>query len=105
MRLYVENPETKEHVHLQVFAKSRRDLVAALGAQNFVVQGRSYSVNDVKAERRSDNAVVSALIGGLIGVIGGGAGLVAGSAIGALIGGIQNDKERAEAEKFNRSSI
>jgi hypothetical protein len=105
MRLYVENPETKEHVHLQVFAKTRRDLVTALGSKYFVVQGRPYNVNEVKAEPRSDNAVVSALIGGLIGVIGGGVGLVAGSAIGAAIGSLQNEKERAEVDGFNRSSI
>ena len=105
MRLYVKDPETRARVHLQIVARNRQELVAALGDNTFEVQGKKYSVDEVMAESSSDNTAISALIGGVIGMIGGGAGIAVGGLLGGIIGKSQAEKENAEAEAFNRSSI
>lgn len=105
MRLYVENKNTNEKIHLRLVAKTKKELSTSLGARTFTVNGSAYDVSEVKAELGTDSATVAALVGGLIGVIGGAPGVVIGSTLGALLGSGQADQEKKEVELFNGSSI
>ena len=104
MRLYIEDKNTGEKVHLQLSAKSREELVHELGSTYFNVNDVQYKIEDVRAEVGADSATVAALIGGFIGALGGAPGVIAGSAIGAFLGSGQSAQEKKEAELFNESS-
>lgn len=105
MRLYVEDKNTGEKIHLKLVARTRSELMSAIGTTSFVVNGGQYHVLDVKAEQGADSATVAALIGGFVGALGGAPGVIIGSALGALVGSGQADAEKKEVEAFNGSSV
>lgn len=104
MRLYVEDPITKERIYINKAAKSRKELASSLGATSIRVNNKVYSVNSVKAQPREATAAAMAL-GGVIGVLGGAAGVAIGTAIGGLIGKSSDDEDKKISEEFNGSFL
>lgn len=103
LKLYVLIKGKKEKVFLRTIAPTRQALVQKLGSKIFKVNGITYYVNDVVAEKGADNTSLGMLVGGVIGALGGGPGVAAGGFIGALLGKEQDKKEEAEVVEFNRS--
>lgn len=105
MKLYVLNKGNNGKVFLRTVAPTRDSLAKKLGGKVFKANGTTYYVNEVVAEKGSDNTSIGMLVGGVIGAIGGGPGVAAGGLIGALLGKEQDKKEDAEVAEFNRSFI
>ncbi|WP_348692735.1 hypothetical protein [Duganella fentianensis] len=105
MKLYVINKEGNEKVFLRTIAPTKKDLARNLGTKVFNVNGKRYYVDQVVAEKGSDNTSVGMFLGGVIGALGGGMGVAAGGLIGALLGKEQDKKEDAEVNEFNRSRV
>lgn len=105
MKLYVINKIGNEKIFLRTVAPTKKVLAQNLGATVFDVNGMRYYVNQVVAEKGSDNTSVGMFVGGVIGALGGGVGVAAGGLIGALLGKEQDKKEDAEVNEFNRSSV
>ncbi|WP_439672896.1 hypothetical protein AEMCBJ_33515 (plasmid) [Cupriavidus necator] len=104
MKLYVINKKNgKEKVFIRTIAPTRRALAEKLGGEAFKANGVIYYVNDVVAEKGSDNTSLGMLVGGVIGALGGGLGVAAGGVIGAMLGKEQDKKEEAEIAQFNGS--
>lgn len=104
MKLYVLNKGSNGKVFLRAVAPNRQVLAQKLGGKVFKANGVTYYVNDVLAEKGSDNTSLGMLVGGVIGALAGGAGVAAGGVIGALLGKEQDKKEDAEVAQFNRST-
>jgi len=102
MRLFVENPETREKIFLKVKAKDRTSLVKTIGARHFSSRGKTFSVNDVQAEA-SDNTAPTMALGGVIGVAAGVPGVIIGGLLGGLMGKQVAQEEEAKATAFNGS--
>lgn len=105
MKLFVLNKVDNGKVFLKVVAPTRESLARQLGGTAFNANGVTYHVNEVVAEKGSDNTSLGMLVGGIIGVLGGGGGVVAGGLIGALLGQEQDKKDEAEVAEFNRSFV
>lgn len=103
MKLYVTNKIDGTKVFLRNVAPTRKSLAQQLGGTTFIANGAAYSVNEVVAERGTDNTALGMLVGGLIGALGGGGGVAAGGVIGAILGKEQDKKEEAEVAEFNGS--
>lgn len=103
MKLYVINKNNGKKIFLRTIAPTRRELSEQLGGTAFKANGMIYQVNDVVAEKGSDNTSLGMLVGGVIGALGGGLGVAAGGAIGAMLGKQQDAKEEAEIAQFNGS--
>ncbi len=103
MRLYVKDPSSGQKIHLQLTARTRKDLANTIGGNTFSVQGSTFHVRNVMAEIGADSATVGAMVGAFIGVLGGAPGVIAGSALGALLGGNQAEQEKRQVDLFNRS--
>lgn len=103
MKLYVFDKRGNGKVFLRTIAPNRQALEQKLGAKAFKVNGVTYYVSDVVAEKGSDNTAIGMLVGGVIGALGGGPGVAAGGVIGALLGKEQDKKEEAEVAQFNGS--
>lgn len=86
MKLYVIDKNNNAKVFLRAAAPNRQVLVQKLGGKVFKANGITYNVNEVVAEKGSDNTSLGMLVGGVIGALGGGPGVAAGGVIGALIG-------------------
>lgn len=105
MKLYVLNKVGNAKVFLRTVAPTRESLARQLGGTAFNANGITYYVNEVVAEKGSDNTSLGMLVGGVIGALGGGGGVAAGGLIGALLGKEQDKKEEAEVAEFNRSFV
>lgn len=105
MKLYVVNSNGNEKIFLRTVAPTKTALARTIGAKMFDVNGTHYYVNQVIAEKGSDNTSVGMFVGGVIGALGGGVGVAAGGLIGALLGKEQDKREDAEVIEFNRSNI
>lgn len=105
MKLYVLDRSNRSKIPLKIIASDRRNLTKILGTSKFVLNGTLYSVNDVQAEPTTDNAAVGGLLGGVVGAVAGPAGIIIGGVLGAAIGQDQVDKDKREAEVFNRSML
>lgn len=105
MKLYVNNKIGGGKVFLRNVAPTRGSLLLQLGGKTFVANGASYSVDEVMAEKGTDNTALGMLVGGLIGVLGGGGGVAAGGAIGAILGKEQDKKEEVAVAEFNGSRV
>ena len=105
MKLYVVRKGSNNKLFLKTVAPTRQALVRAIGGVVFSAEGATYNINDVIAEKGSDNTSLGMLVGGIIGAVGGGAGVAAGGLIGALLGKEQDKKEELEVAEFNRSNV
>lgn len=103
MKLYVIKHDGSGKVFLKTIAPTREALARQIGAKIFSADGFTYNINQVLAEKASDNTSLGMLVGGLIGALGGGVGVAAGGVIGGLLGKEQDKKEEAEVSEFNRS--
>lgn len=104
MKLYVMTKNGSEKIFLRTVAPTKTALARNIGANMFDVNGTRYYVNQVVAEKGSDNTSVGMFVGGVIGALAGGMGVAAGGIIGALVGKEQDKKEDAEVIEFNRSN-
>ncbi|MBR7781859.1 hypothetical protein [Undibacterium luofuense] len=104
MKLYVLDKKGNGKIFIRSVARSRPALAQKLGGNMFMSNGVTYDVNDVFAEKGSDNTALGMLVGGVIGALGGGPGVAAGGFIGALLGKEQDKKEDAEVAEFNGST-
>ncbi|WP_277054026.1 hypothetical protein [Pseudoalteromonas marina] len=102
MRLFVTDHNGIKR-HLNTSAVSRQELASKLGGQVFVIDGNSYHVSQVTAEKSSEAMAASAVIGGAMGLVGGMPGVLIGGALGALFGNESEKKELAQIASFNRS--
>lgn len=103
MKLYVLNKNGPGKVFLKAEARTRSELAQRFGGTALKINGITYQLSEVNAEKGEDNTSIGMVVGGVIGALGGGAGVAAGGLIGALIG---KEKDRAEEEKvaqFNGS--
>ena len=105
MKLYVLNKSGGNKIFLRTVAPTKPALARSIGAKMFDLNGTRFYVNQVIAEKSSDNTSVGMFVGGVIGALGGGVGVAAGGIIGALLGKEQDKKEDAEVMEFNRSNI
>lgn len=107
MRLYVFDKNGKK-ITLSLRANSRSELFYLLGGGHFNFgDGEIFSVNQVRAERDSENhlnAAVGGILGGLVGILAGPAGVVIGAGIGGALGNNKDLTEQASIDNFNNSS-
>lgn len=101
MKLYVKKGNKK--IYLRYTANSRAQLAYKIGSPNFNVNGISYNVNRVYAEKESSETIIGGVVGGVIGLLGGPVGFITGAAIGGLIGNSSERKEEEQVKYFNRS--
>ncbi|MFC3151805.1 hypothetical protein ACFOEK_12265 [Litoribrevibacter euphylliae] len=100
MKLYVTDIEGRKH-YLKTIAKSRGELYRQLGGSNFQVGGVIYNINQVKAEKDTDQTSLGAVIGGAVGAFAGIPGFLAGAAIGGALGYQDDKKEIEQVNLFN----
>lgn len=105
MKIYIEDKETKEKIYLNVKANTRSELAKQLGSKRFKAKNKMYYVNQVRAERGSDNTSAGMILGGVLGLFGGPVGMAVGGALGTILGKEQDQKELKEVEEFNRSVL
>lgn len=103
MKLFVLNKSSNSKLFLRAVAPNRGALARKFGGLAFRAEGATYHVNEVQAEKGSDNTTIGMLVGGVIGALGGGPGVAAGGLIGAILGKEQDKKEESEVTEFNRS--
>ena len=103
MQLFIKNRNGKKII-LDVTASTRRQLANRIGYE-FYIGNNYYSVQQVFAEKSSNDTASGAVIGGLLGLLGGGVGVLIGGIAGGLIGGIRDDNENKMINRFNRSQI
>lgn len=104
MKLYIKDPNGNR-IYIRHIAPSRPVLAQKLGARDFSLQGRRYTVNDVIAENDGTKTTAGAVIGGILGLIFGPVGVIGGGAIGGLIGNTSDTNEENQANEFNKSRI
>jgi len=102
LKLYVTAPSNNKK-NLDVYAESRPELQSLIGSEYLSVEGITYHVSQVFAEKGQESAPASAVIGGAIGLVGGMPGVLIGGAIGALFGNEADKKEELKIQAFNRS--
>jgi hypothetical protein len=102
MKLYVTD-ESGTKKYLSLSASSRSDLANQLGSQYLAIDGVTYHVSQVNAEKTGETTPVSTVLGGAIGLVGGMPGVLIGGALGALFGNDADNKDKARIEAFNRS--
>jgi hypothetical protein len=103
MKLYVIDRDSRQKKYLNAIAQNRKSLLPEAQQQTIAVDGHIYEISEVKAEPEEDSTAVGGLIGGIIGALAGGPGVIIGGVIGAAIGKAQLEKQKKEAEIFNRS--
>ena len=89
--------------YLSTTATSRSELATKLSGEYFAVDGSTYHVSQVFAEKSSNSMPASTLIGGALGLVGGMTGVLIGGALGALLGNESDKKEDSIINVFNRS--
>lgn len=104
MKLYVLNKNGQGKVFLKAEARTRRELAQRFGSPALKVNGITYHVSEVKAEKSADNTSIGMVVGGVIGALGGGAGVAAGGLIGALLGKEKDKTEEETVAQFNGST-
>lgn len=102
MKLYIKDTNDKKR-YLNIVAVSRNELAQKLGGAYFAVDGITYHISQVNAERSNENTPVSTVIGGALGLIGGMPGVLIGGALGAFLGHEADKKELIAINSFNRS--
>lgn len=102
MKLYINDMNGKKR-YLNIVAVSRNELAQKLGGAYFSVDGITYHISQVSAEKSNDNTPVSTVIGGALGLFGGVPGVLIGGALGAFLGNEADKKESIAIDSFNRS--
>ena len=102
MKLYIKDINENKR-YLNVAAESRNELAQKLGGAYFSVDGTTYHISQVNAEKSNDNTPVSTVIGGALGLVGGMPGVLIGGVLGAYLGNEADKKESAAIDSFNRS--
>ncbi len=102
MKLFITDEQGLKR-YLSTTATSRSELANKLGGEYFSVDGSTYHVSQVFAEKSSNSMPASTVIGGALGLVGGMAGVLLGGAIGALLGNESDKKEDSLINIFNRS--
>jgi hypothetical protein len=70
MKLYVtDHSGTKRYLSLS--ASSRSDLASQIGSQYIEINGVTYHVSQVNAEKTGETMPVSTVLGGAVGLVGG----------------------------------
>ena len=102
MKLYVEDNNGQKR-YLNTNASSRKELSVKLESEHLSIDGVTYHVNQVIAEKANDGMAASTVIGGALGLVGGMPGVLIGGALGALFGNESDKKEELLINSFNRS--
>lgn len=102
MKLFVYN-QYNQKVYLNLSASTRQGLANKIGSRTFYLGENRYTVNEVWAEKDSNNTATGAVVGGLVGALGGPIGILAGGLLGGLFGNDSDEKEAANVKKFNQS--
>ncbi|MAG66965.1 MAG: hypothetical protein CMK74_14035 [Pseudomonadales bacterium] len=105
MKLYVLDPSTGKKVFIKMYARNKHELKEKLRSEFLSVQGKKYSIAEVRAESGSSEPILGGVVGGLLGSFGGGVGVVLGGLIGSAVAAAQSDKEKKEVEVFNGSEM
>lgn len=105
MKLYVVNKSGQGKLFLKAEARNRKELASRIGGSALKVNGITYQLAEVKAEKSADNTSLGMLVGGVIGALGGGAGVAAGGVIGALLGKEKDKVEEEQVSQFNGSTL
>lgn len=104
MKLFIQ--ETGEDkIYLDIVAPTRKQLSEKLGNYYFNMNGETFHINQVLAEKNGDNTALSMAFGGAIGLVGGVAGVIVGGVLGGLLGKDSDKKEEIRVKVFNGSSI
>lgn len=109
MKLFVEEKvggrKTGKKLFLDKVASTKLELLELLGSKDFFIGNERYYINQVQAQKSSDNTAMGMVLGGVLGLIGGAAGVAAGGAIGGLLGKDSDIKAQEKVEKFNGSKL
>ena len=89
--------------YLNTTASSRAELSLKLGSEYMSVDGVTYHISQVSAEKTNNSMSASTVIGGALGLVGGMPGVLIGGALGALFGSEADKKEDSIIDAFNRS--
>lgn len=103
MKLYIRTKHPTQKLYLKIVASTRNELASIIGSPYFLVNGQTYHVDSVVAEKESSNATAGIIIGGLIGLLAGPLGAVTGSTAGGLIGSSADQDEEKKVSIFNNS--
>jgi len=104
MKLYVRSVNGAK-IYLREIAPNRKMLAKRIGGKRFVVNGKSYTVEEVLAEPDNSGTGTGMVVGGLIGLLGGPLTAIAGGTIGGLIGNTNDGKEKEIVNRFNTSRV
>lgn len=102
MKLFITDAQGVKR-YLNATAVSRAELSEKLGGEYFSMDGTTYNVNQVFAEKSSNSMPASTVIGGALGLVGGMPGVLLGGALGALLGNESDKKDDTSITVFNRS--
>ncbi len=102
MKLYVITANNKK-VYLNLAASTRTELQNLIGGTHFYLGNTYYSIDNVYAEKSSNDTAAGAVVGGALGALGGPIGILVGTALGGLIGNSSDEEENIKVEKFNAS--
>lgn len=100
MKLFVKN-NSGQKTYLNVVASSRHELVQVIGNQHFVINGRTYHVNQVFAESSVNGTAAGAVFGGMLGLLGGPIGVAIGGLLGGAVGQMNDNGEKKQIDFFN----
>lgn len=104
MKLFVIDSNNQK-IYIRKVARTRYELSKKIGDTKFVIKGRKYTVNQVKAETDNSDTAAGVIIGGIIGIIAGPIGVIAGGTIGGLIGNSSESEEEKQVRNFNKSRV
>lgn len=102
MKLFVNDSNGNKR-HLDTTASSRSELAIKLAGEYFTIDGITYHVGQVFAEKSDDPMAASTVIGGALGLVGGMPGVLIGGALGALFGKEADKRDNLLINAFNRS--
>lgn len=102
MKLFVKN-NTGQKTYLNIVVSSRHELARAIGNQNFVINGKTYHVNQVLAEPSVNGTAAGAVVGGVLGLFGGPLGVAIGGIVGGAVGQMNDSGEQKQINFFNNT--
>lgn len=103
MKLFVNTRRGKKY--LNVTASTRGALANMIGSNWFIIDGVTYSVDEVYAEEDENSTASGVVIGGLIGLLAGPVGVIGGGILGGLIGNGNDNKDNQKVRLFNNSRV
>lgn len=103
MKLFINTQRGKKY--LNGIASTRGALANKIGSNWFIIDGATYSVDEVYAEEDDNSTAAGAVIGGLIGLLAGPVGVIGGGVLGGLIGSESDNKDNQKVKFFNNSRV